>query len=617
MSRRSIARQLVLVIACMTLALSEAAQTAPKRFRIWAAGDSHVTADIKVGRESLAKAIRQSEGRENGAPAFDWDIMIDVGDLSASQYPPTDHDGRVLVRQYRALTKHYREDVYNVPGNHDAPYYDRGPGSWFRKWADPLGENTQHSGVDPTRRPFPVIGTWERYSFVAGNILFLMMSDRNDVPNPVGRGHSRDRKKGGFPAGAVTRETFNWWKEQVLSNQDKIIISAHHHMLRDTTMRSGYGEGEGFHGRSGGVEGSSYLYFIVEDEDPDNFKYTPDAHVFEDFLAQYQRGHGKPAIDLWVGGHSHVMHPDQVHGGKGITETKWGVTFINASALTVRHGGGVPGSRLLTLTDGSDQLDLDVYLHERSKKGDPAGWYEPASRTVKLRLPFKAPPPLDRPPPPPPKPLPPEPTYESDGPATASPVPERGMLRFADTPQWQAKAAGDGSIQIESPDQRVSLGAVPMDDWQDLTVMARIKTSNESGSMRVVSKDRIGLKGNFMLWFSRQRGWAFNVFDDRLKNWRVANWRSTAINGGQWHHLAGVVDSRSRKILLYVDGTLRGEAEWTATDLDDSDRTDLVVGTDSSTSQRGHVFQGRIADVTIHRRALTGEEIRTLAQSRD
>ena len=106
-----------------------------------------------------------------------------------------------------------------VPGNHDAPYYDQGPGSWFRKWGDPLGENTKLSGVDSARRPFPVEGTWERYRFVAGNILFLMLSDRNDVPNPVGRGHSKDKAKGGFPSGAVTRETFNWWKQQVLENQ--------------------------------------------------------------------------------------------------------------------------------------------------------------------------------------------------------------------------------------------------------------------------------------------------------------------------------------------------------------------------------------------------------------
>jgi hypothetical protein len=59
-----------------------------RKFRVWAVSCSHVPADIRRERESLAKAIRQSEGREEGAPAFDWDVMVDAGDLSAHQTPP-------------------------------------------------------------------------------------------------------------------------------------------------------------------------------------------------------------------------------------------------------------------------------------------------------------------------------------------------------------------------------------------------------------------------------------------------------------------------------------------------------------------------------------------------
>ncbi len=51
--------------------------------------------DSQQGRESLAKAIRQSEGcmedRQNGQPGFPWEIMIDVGDLSASEFPDYDY----------------------------------------------------------------------------------------------------------------------------------------------------------------------------------------------------------------------------------------------------------------------------------------------------------------------------------------------------------------------------------------------------------------------------------------------------------------------------------------------------------------------------------------------
>ncbi|MBC8351063.1 MAG: metallophosphoesterase [Planctomycetes bacterium] len=368
------------------------AADSPSGFRVWATSCSHVPADIRRGRESLAKAIRQSEGLEAGAPSFDWDIMIDAGDLSANQTPPGDKDGQELIRQYGAMTRHRREDVYNVPGNHDAPYYDHGPGSWFQKWGDPLGENTKFSGVDPLRRPFPVEGTWERYRFLAGNILFLMLADRNDAPNPVGRGHSKDAKSGGYPPGAVTRETFNWWKQEVLANQDKIIITMHHHVLRDTTVGSGRGEGTPrYHGSTGGAEGSSYLYYIIEKDDPDDFRYTKDAHVFEDFLDEFHVRHGHGAIDLWIGGHTHVKGPDDNFGDKTITETRWGVSFLQVAALTRHHGGSHPLSRVLTFTQGSSEMRADVYLHEASYKKNPIGWYAPASKTLRLRHEFLVP----------------------------------------------------------------------------------------------------------------------------------------------------------------------------------------------------------------------------------
>ena len=42
------------------------------------------------------------------------------------------------------------------------------PAWWWQKWIDPLGEHTAFSGVDARRRPYPIAGTWERYSFRAG-----------------------------------------------------------------------------------------------------------------------------------------------------------------------------------------------------------------------------------------------------------------------------------------------------------------------------------------------------------------------------------------------------------------------------------------------------------------
>lgn len=355
----------------------------PEVFNVWASSCSHVSKDLARGnRESLADAIRQSEqGGAEGGPAFDWDIAINVGDFSAEQTSPHDQEGKEVVRQFGALQKHRREDFYCVAGNHDASMADDPTQWWFRKWIDPTGENSEYSGVDPAKRPFPIQGTWERYAFRVGNLLFLMMSDRNDVGPPVGRG-----EYGGYPAGAVTEETFRWWQRMVEENPDAIIISAHHHMLKETTVASGPWEGflkddaggwvSHFHGYypQGGPEGASYLYFVGD---------RPDAQAFEGYLAEHPG-----AIDLWLGGHTHT-YPDDRTGGRSHVETKWDTHFVNVAALTRYHGKDTllrPMSRVLTFTQGSDQVRVQCYLHTSDYA--PQGWYPPARRVLKLSKPF-------------------------------------------------------------------------------------------------------------------------------------------------------------------------------------------------------------------------------------
>lgn len=364
------------------------------RFGVWAVSCAHVTKDKQFGLDSLARAIRQAEGREKGAPGFHWDIMLDAGDLTAGQHPPGDAEGEEVVRQYEALDRHRREQVYQVPGNHDACYADAEGFNWFRKWVDPMGECPGTSGVDAGQRPFPVEGTWERYCFQAGNILFLMLADRNDTLNPVGRGRVADRAWGGFPAGAVSRETFRWWRQKVLEHRDKILVTVHHHVLKDTTTGSSRGEGHPrYHGDSGGADGSAYLYYMIEEEVCGAFRYTEDTDAFSDFLESFQREHGKPAVDLWIGGHTHVVDPEDCGRDgftpKTITEKKWGVTFLQVSALT-RHHRMVPGhplSRVLTFEQGADQVDLDVYLHTDAWEGRPGvGWYRQGTGHVSAPL---------------------------------------------------------------------------------------------------------------------------------------------------------------------------------------------------------------------------------------
>ena len=354
---------------------------APRTFSVWVFSDAHVGSDRKNGRESLATAIRQSEG----PTGFRWDIALDLGDMSGAEGTPKDPEGEEVVRQFGALKQHRREDVYDLSGNHDRSGLDEPQAWWWRKWIDPTGEHTEFSHVDAARRPFPIDGTWERYSFRAGNLLFLMMSDINEPTQKVGRG-----TLGGNPGGVVSGETFRWWKTMVEENRNSIIISAHHYVLKNTTVASGEWEGlqrdqngawkPRYHNYlpQGTPQGTSFLYWVDS---------KPDSESFENVLA------AKPGrVDLWLGAHTHT-DPDDTYGGKSHIENRWGTTFINVAHLTRYHppvlAHRVPRSWLLTFTDSSDEVTARCYLH--SDEYAPQGWYDKVERVIKLSKRFRMP----------------------------------------------------------------------------------------------------------------------------------------------------------------------------------------------------------------------------------
>jgi len=368
---------LIFVLACE---LASADTTAPRVFRVWVFSDAHVGTDKTHGRDSLATALQQSES----SVGFGWDIALDLGDMSGGQTTPKDEEGREIVRQFGVLRHHDREQIYDVSGNHDRSGLDESQAWWWRQWVDPTGEHTRYSGVHASKRPFPIEGSWEHYSFRVGNLLFLMMSDINEPSQKVGRG-----TLGGNPGGVVSGETFRWWKKMIDENRSSIIVSAHHYMLKNTTVASGFWEGmqrnkdgawkSWYHGyyAQGTPQGASYLYWVDSKQD---------SHSFEDVLAA-----NPSRVALWLGGHTHTT-PDDTHGGKSHIEQRWGTTFINAAGLTRYHGppeNGVPRSWLLTFTEGSNEVSARCFLH-----GDeyaPQGWYDKVGQVIKLAQPFRMP----------------------------------------------------------------------------------------------------------------------------------------------------------------------------------------------------------------------------------
>jgi len=372
-------RLLLLTIVVLAIAPARARAETPATFRLWVFSDAHVGTDKANGRDSLATAIQQSEGTSG----FEWDIALDLGDISGAQGTPKDEEGQEVVRQFGLLKRHRREQIYDLSGNHDRSGLAEPQAWWWRKWVDPTGEHTEFSRVDAAKRPYPITGTWERYSFRVGNLLFLMMSDINEPSQKIGRG-----TLGGNPGGVVSGETFRWWRKKVEKNPSSIIISAHHYMLKNTTVASGEWEGmrrddDGawkpwYHGYypQGTPQGASYLYWVDS---------KPDSAAFENFLSK-----GNSRVDLWLGAHTHTT-PDDTFGGKSHIEQRWGTTFINVAELTGYHGtpeNQVPRSWLFTFTEGSDQVTARCYLH--SDAFAPQGWYAKSDRVIKLSKPFQS-----------------------------------------------------------------------------------------------------------------------------------------------------------------------------------------------------------------------------------
>jgi hypothetical protein len=102
--------RVLLVTALLVPGLASAEGPSPRAFRVWVFADAHVATDKSSGRESLATALRQSES----ASGFDWDVALDLGDMSGMQGTPKDEEGQEIVRQFKVLTRHRREQVYDL-----------------------------------------------------------------------------------------------------------------------------------------------------------------------------------------------------------------------------------------------------------------------------------------------------------------------------------------------------------------------------------------------------------------------------------------------------------------------------------------------------------------------
>ena len=244
-------------------------------FIIWALSDIQPRKDSE--RESFETALSDIK---NNIPKPDMALV--AGDIFQNEeLAETTLNWYVKVKERAGI-----EYWFEIAGNHDMKDYEA-----YKKYIQ--------------RPPY--------YSVQAGNLLILFMSDENRVP-----------------ATFISDNTFNWWKKQVIENQDKIIITVTHAYLKNSGL---------------------FMASMVESRTILN------SERFEDVLKKYK-------VDLWLAGHTHV--PSFLGFNESVVKEFNNTVFINVSRIR-REMNCNPESRIIILKQDSPVMIIKTRDHDTEK----------------------------------------------------------------------------------------------------------------------------------------------------------------------------------------------------------------------------------------------------------
>jgi predicted phosphodiesterase len=209
----------------------------------------------------------------------DIDFAIVAGDI-VQQANEEDFDWYLSTKP-----SSYLKEWYEIAGNHDVK---RDNGELYKKKI-----NEKFS-----------------YSIIKGNILFIFMSDEITSSETD-----------------ISDETFNWWKDLVINNQDMIIVTVTHAPL----------------------EGSGILFSSFKR------RQIKDSKRFTDVLKKYK-------VDIWLSGHVHVPQWFPYVVGRG--ERYNGTMFINVAGIRPEALGLKQSeSRIMIFVCGSNKVLLKSRNH--------------------------------------------------------------------------------------------------------------------------------------------------------------------------------------------------------------------------------------------------------------
>ena len=198
---------------------------------------------------------------------------------------------RVYERYVETRNKSYIKYWYEIAGNHDQKDYDN-----YKKYIDK-----------------PLF-----YSVSAGNILILLLSDVNKSAETE-----------------IPDRAFGWWRDKVIENQDRIIITVTHAYLAES-------------GLFGAVDPTRDIR---------------NSDRFAGVLKKYR-------VDIWLCGHTHLPH--WVYGRVKMKKSLGGTLFINVSAIRGNFFKN-PESEILIFEKGSDRVLIRSRDHE---DGEFDGWLD-------------------------------------------------------------------------------------------------------------------------------------------------------------------------------------------------------------------------------------------------
>jgi polysaccharide biosynthesis protein PslG len=177
--------------------------------------------------------------------------------------------------------------------------------------------------------------------------------------------------------------------------------------------------------------------------------------------------------------------------------------------------------------------------------------------------------------------------------------------RFA----WDGPRHVDGPVgqAVELDGQVYQRPHTPALDCPDAVAVAFWARGTQANGawQAVVQKWGAGNERNYGCYFGRDNGdFCFSASYTRLPEagWHDVNSGFSAWDG-KWHHYAATYSRDAKRVALYVDGELRRAEDLDGGDLR-TNKDDLVIGSG---------YPGGLDELVLYRRALTGAEVKALA----